>query len=242
MNIRHAVATSAIALAAIAVLPSAASASTNLLVNGSFETGNFSGWTLSGPANDGFPATVIKYNDPVPYPNGAFGEAIPTANAATLSPDPAGDFAAYFVSDASNQTLSQSTFLNVGTYNIGFSAYVPFNGQANPVNAFFAATVGGNSIVSFLVGSETAGSWVNYTGVADITVAGNYDTSFEFQTPNTDPGHNQGAAKDVVIDQVYLTATSAVPEPAMWAMFLAGFGGIGFMMRNARRKGAVARA
>jgi hypothetical protein len=242
MNIRHALAASAIALAAIAVLPSAASASTNLLVNGSFETGNFSGWTLSGPANDGYPATVIKYNNPVPYPNGAFGEAIPTANAATLSPDPAGNFAAYFVSDASNQTLSQTTYLTVGTYNIGFSAYVPFNGQANPVNAYFAATVGGDPIVSFLVGSETAGNWVNYTGVADITTAGNYQTAFTFQTPASDPGVGQGEAKDVVIDQVYLTATSAVPEPATWAMFLLGFGSIGFMMRGARRKGAAASA
>jgi hypothetical protein len=35
---------------------------------------------------------------------------------------------------------------------------------------------------------------------------------------------------------------SGVPEPATWAMFLAGFGGIGFMMRAARRKGAVATA
>jgi hypothetical protein len=34
---------------------------------------------------------------------------------------------------------------------------------------------------------------------------------------------------------------SAVPEPATWAMFLIGFGGIGFMTRT-RRKGAVASA
>ena len=34
-------------------------------------------------------------------------------------------------------------------------------------------------------------------------------------------------------------AITAVPEPATWAMFLVGFGGIGFMLRNARRKGAA---
>lgn len=242
MNIRHAFAMSAIALAAVAVLPSAASAATNLLVNGSFETGNFSGWTLSGPANDGYPATVIKYNDPAQYPNGAFGEAIPTANAATLSPDAAGNYAAYFVSDASNQTLEQLTHLSAGTYDIGFSAYVPFNGQANPVNASFSATIGGNPVVSFLVGSETAGTWVNYSGVLNIAATGNYETAFTFQTPASDPGVGAGEAKDVVIDQVYLTAVSAVPEPATWAMFLVGFGGIGLMMRKARRKGAVATA
>jgi hypothetical protein len=32
---------------------------------------------------------------------------------------------------------------------------------------------------------------------------------------------------------------STVPEPATWAMFLVGFGGIGFMLRHARRKGAA---
>jgi hypothetical protein len=31
-----------------------------------------------------------------------------------------------------------------------------------------------------------------------------------------------------------------VPEPATWAMFLVGFGGIGFMLRNSRRKGVAA--
>lgn len=33
---------------------------------------------------------------------------------------------------------------------------------------------------------------------------------------------------------------STVPEPATWAMFLVGFGALGFMMRGSRRKDAVA--
>jgi hypothetical protein len=36
--------------------------------------------------------------------------------------------------------------------------------------------------------------------------------------------------------------SNSVPEPATWAMFLVGFGGIGFMLRRSRRKGAVATA
>jgi hypothetical protein len=35
---------------------------------------------------------------------------------------------------------------------------------------------------------------------------------------------------------------SAVPEPSIWAMMLFGFGSIGFMLRNSRRKGVVATA
>ncbi len=43
----------------------------------------------------------------------------------------------------------------------------------------------------------------------------------------------------------YLTtgyASGAVPEPAVWAMLLVGFGGIGGVLRMARRKGALATA
>jgi len=39
-----------------------------------------------------------------------------------------------------------------------------------------------------------------------------------------------------------LSYNAAVPEPAMWAMFLIGFGGLGLMMRGARRTSAVAAA
>jgi hypothetical protein len=237
MKIHQIIAASAVVVAGIAGLPSAASASTNLLLNGSFETGDFTDWTLSGSANDGYPAVVINYNDPAGYPAGAFGEPIPPANATTVSPDPAGNYAAYFVSDATYETLEQTTYLNVGTYNVGFSAYVPQNGQDNAVDASFSATVGGTPIVGFLVSSESADNWVNYSGVANITVAGDYDTDFVFQAPSDNPGVYEGAAKDVVIDQVYVT--SAVPEPATWAMFLVGFGGIGFMMRRPLRNIAV---
>jgi hypothetical protein len=41
---------------------------------------------------------------------------------------------------------------------------------------------------------------------------------------------------------ITITGAATVPEPATWAMFLVGFGGIGFMLRNSRRKGAAATA
>jgi hypothetical protein len=36
-----------------------------------------------------------------------------------------------------------------------------------------------------------------------------------------------------------LAVTNAVPEPAAWALMLVGFGGIGTMMRNNRRRQRV---
>ncbi|HEX4182586.1 MAG TPA: hypothetical protein VHY34_04945, partial [Caulobacteraceae bacterium] len=69
----------------------------NLLTNGSFETGDFTGWTLGGAATDGFPASVITYNSTAGYPTGAFNEPVPAATG-SHGPDAAGSHAAYFVS------------------------------------------------------------------------------------------------------------------------------------------------
>jgi len=47
---------------------------------------------------------------------------------------------------------------------------------------------------------------------------------------------------DVFISSTYIVTrqmTSAVPEPATWAMMLVGFGGIGFAMRRRRSQGAA---
>jgi hypothetical protein len=47
------------------------------------------------------------------------------------------------------------------------------------------------------------------------------------------PGENAGA--DITANFT-LVSPSAVPEPATWAMMLAGFGGLGVAMRRSRRK------
>src|SRR5687768_7678042 len=113
------------ALAAGTAFAGQASAAVNLLTNGSFETGDFSGWTYAGVTPSGFPAVIINYNAASPYPIGAFGEAVPPDDTASPSPDPVGDRAAYFVADGATESLSQSVFLDVGQYTIGFSVYVP---------------------------------------------------------------------------------------------------------------------
>lgn len=221
-----------------------AAAVTNLIINGSFETGDFAGFQhLNLPTQDG-PAVVIAYNQAGGYPTGAFGEAVPTANTATNSPDAAGNYGAYFSSDhATNETLQQLTYLGVGNYEIGFSAYLTHNGYNNPVDASFSGEIIGTPVTSFNASQETAGVWKVYSGVAQVTRAGYYNTQFVFNS-------NGYPAKDVVFDQVYATATNkaatvvipatptAVPEPEMWAMLVVGFGLTGFAVR--RRKITVA--
>jgi hypothetical protein len=208
----------------------------NLLTNGSFETGDFSGWTYAGVTPSGFPAVILNYNSATPYPTGAFGEAIPPDDTGSPSPDPVGDRAAYFVADGATESLSQSVFLDIGQYTIGFSVYVPLNGFSNAGNATFTGSVAGVNLANFTVDGSVPQEWMHFAGVADIAVAGFYDTSFLYQSAS-------GAAGDFVVDRAYIVAgdvTGGVPEPGVWALMILGFGGAGVALRANRRKLALA--
>ncbi|HEX3886893.1 MAG TPA: PEPxxWA-CTERM sorting domain-containing protein [Phenylobacterium sp.] len=229
-----------IALAAVAAglaVAGGASAATNLIVNGSFEDAGVTGTSaITTPWNysetDGtdtsHPATVIAYNSTAGYPDGAFGEPIPTAPQAVGDPDAPGKFAAYFVADDATETLSQSIFLNVGFYSIGFSAYIPQNGFNNSGDATFTGTVGGKTLVTFDAHNSTSvippQTWETWTGTLDVTTAGFYDTDFAYQS-------FAAPAADVVIDNVFIVA-GGVPEPASWALMIMGFGAAGALLRR----------
>ena len=218
------------------VFGGAASAATNLVENGSFETGDRSAWDYTGVGADTavHPATVIGYNNTLPYPGGAFGELIPPDDTNSGSPDPVGQYAAYFVADNSIETLSQTVSLGVGTYSIGFSVYVPRNGFNNSGNATFTGTIAGMTLANFTVDQSAVQDWMHFFGTVDITTAGDYLAAFTY---------NSGAAPagDFVIDRVYIVAgdvSGGVPEPGTWALMILGFGGAGAMLR--RRKAILA--
>lgn len=224
-----------IAFAAVAAVLAAnpALAATNLVTNGSFELGLI-GWTIGGTDNDSpaYPPAAIFYNSASAYPVGAFGEAVPVNNALTNSPDAPGSRAAYFVSDFTiNQSLTQQVFLTKGIYQIGFSAYSPQNGFNNIGEATFSGTVAGVPLANYAVSSGPATTWQTFAGAANIVADGLYSVSFVFNT-------NLRPSKDVVIDQVYIIAGNpplgVVPEPATWAMLIAGFGLVGAAMRRRR--------
>jgi PEP-CTERM motif len=174
---------------------------------------------------------VIIQTDGVPrgYPTGAFGEGIPQDTAVSIDPDAAGQYGAYFSSDVGSETLSQTIDLAPGKYNVGFDAYIPFNGFDNPNDATFTATVGGFmwDSVQLKKTAGQAGVWTHYQGVADVTGSG--ATTFTFAADGF-------PAVDVVIDRVFATA---VPEPASWALMITGFGAAGAMLRR-RRQAPVA--
>lgn len=227
---------SVVACATGLAFASQAGAAVNLLTNGSFETGDFTGWSYAGVTPTGFPAVVLNYNSATSYPTGAFGEAIPPDDTVSPSPDAVGEHAAYFVADGATETLSQSVFLDVGQYTIGFSVYVPLNGFNNPGNATFSGAVAGVNLANFTVDASTPQTWMHFAGVANIAVAGFYDTSFIYNSA-------AGPAGDFVVDRAYIVAgdqTGGVPEPGTWALMILGFGGAGAALRARRLRSVQA--
>jgi hypothetical protein len=215
-----------VAVAAGLAISGAAHAYTNLLGNGSFETGDFTDWMLGGTyASD--PADVIIYNSNAGYPTSAFNESIPP-DSGGKSPDPAGSYAAYFVDDAANETLTQSIPLTPGLYTIGFSAFAPSNGYQNQNDADFSGSIAGVTLASYDVFSKPDLTWLHFVGVVDITQPGNYDAVFTFATPGG------GTAADIVIDRAFVVAGDLVPEPATWATMIVGLGLAGAVMRRQR--------
>lgn len=223
-----------VAFGAAGLLSPSSARAGNIVVNGSFENG-LTGWTHSGTVGGNHPVVTINYNSTASYPTGAFGESVPANNAATSSPDAVGTKAAYFVDDFSaNEMLSQMVFLNPGSYQIGFSAYLPRNGFNNVGEATFTASIAGVSLANFAASSLTAQTWRTYSGSTTIATAGNYLVSFTFNT-------NRSPSKDVVIDQVYVISTggsnisAAVPEPSTLALVASGAVVIGLARRRRSR-------
>lgn len=211
----------------------------NLVANPSFESG-LAGWTVGGIDSQGYPPVAIFYGAAAGYPIGAFGEAVPVDTApGSLSPDAAGERGLYFVSDfTQDQKVSQLVFLAPGNYQIGFSVYAPANGYGNAGDARFSGTIAGVTLADYFVSAGPSTTWQHFGGSATVLAPGFYEVAFLFNT-------NLFPSKDVVVDRVYVLAGGGggpdipvVPEPATWALMIAGFGLVGLAARRRVRVAA----
>jgi PEP-CTERM motif len=209
-------------IVAISVVWAMPARAANILINGSFESG-LTGW-IQGGTYSGYPVSVIVTDGST---GSAFGEAVPADTIVGGSPDLAGTHGAYFVDDLANQFLTQSVWLEPGTYEVGFDTYSPRNGYDNHYDAYFSGAVVNVILADYSVHDSAPAVWLHYSGLASVSAAGSYDASFAFQTLGV-------PAADVVVDRVYITASTedggtpippAVPEPASLLLLATGLVG-----------------
>ena len=214
-----AVTVAVVALTTLVAIPARAS---TIVDNGSFETGNLSGWTQTWSGiTPGIGITVITtggtnstgYNDNVPNYDGTH--------------------AAFFVDDLATENLFQAVSLTGGVkYTLSFALFATESGAANPFG--FSLT---NSVGSVISDTNTntnvmpVGQWIPFSYAFTAPSTGGYTLDFDFVSGPT-------PAKDVLLDAVNI---SGVPEPSTWAMMILGFLGVGFMAYRRKQNGPAFR-
>lgn len=210
MALKHLLAGAALTLA----VAGSGVARANLLVNGSFETGDLTGWTSNSPYGlNPFGTTYGSGMDGIYWDWLGGRDTLDLTTSQTVSGLTVGQ----------NYTLTfiMATELSTG----GRSLRVSVNG--GPGTIFTATTE--------TVGCCWNNNWESKT--YNFTAASSTDT-IQFDTIGL--GSN-ASPYDLGLDKVDLEASSGVPESATWLMMLVGVGGLGAMMRR-RRSASVAAA
>jgi hypothetical protein len=185
------------ASAALAMVPAVASAA-ELVTNGGFETGDFTGWTQFGATDNTGVSTSDVHS---------------------------GDFAAYFGAVRNTGGITQTLNTVIGqTYTISMWA----QGDAGAPN-FGSVMFGGQTLVTTTDNPGFPYQLLTYTAVATSALT---DLTYTFRH---DPAY-------FYVDDVSVTGLAgAVPEPASWALMIAGVGVAGGALRRRRSAGTTVR-
>ncbi len=193
--------------AALLIMAAApAAASTNLVTNGGFETGDFAGWTQFGNTE----YTSIEPSYYMETETSVFGT------------DPSeGSYQAIFGPAGISGGITQTIATTAGrAYNIRFDLY------AFPGGNSFVADFGGTTLLD---NAFTEG--LTYTSLSYQVVASSAATALSFTTRH-DPSY-------FLVDNVSISAAGGVPEPATWALLIAGMGFVGVAARRRRDRHSV---
>lgn len=173
----------------------------NVVNNCGFETGSFSGWTLSG--NDVPQSQDTLYGvegpDPFPLPGGT-------------NPN-SGNFQAFFADQFADPTTLSQTLTTVAgdTYTISFYLAQELFGPGTVQNSALV-TFGGTTIES--LSNVPVEGYTLFTGTA-LASSGSTILSLTF-------GNDVG---EFLLDDVVVStpaATTTVPEPSSWLLFFTG--------------------
>jgi len=174
----------------------------NLLTNGDFETGNASGWTMSGNVNVTGSYGGNSYFGAGPLDGGALGYYALAFNAGDSAP---------------NAVVSQSIDTIIGQlYELSFDYGVTWAG-----NQSLAVNVAGQGHVAQT--TNTAFDHFSYNFVA---------TSATTLLTFSDLQANYTFSQDGLIDNVSVTAVTTVPEPASLALAALALAGVAAVRRR----------
>jgi PEP-CTERM motif len=207
-----------------------------LLTNGDFETGTLSGWSASSIGSPisptgGCPAQGRGWNASTFSNTGCSGVAAPL-----------GTTAAYAMNDgpgATSYILEQSFLVPNSTVSAAFSFALSsvsfYSGNVRTLSAdiFNGASLVGNLALYNVPFGDSDDSWQIFSGSTNLLNAFSGQT-LSIRFTNFSPDTWTGPA-GIGLDNVSLTATTgipSVPEPASWALMIAGFGLVGAAMRR----------
>jgi hypothetical protein len=215
----------AAAMAAAALIAPQAQAQ-NLVTNGNFsagDTGFTTGYTLSTQSPYLFDNGVHGIYAVIPI--GSVNGEASYGDWNNVTVDPQGGNGNVFVADAAtspNVTVWSQALTVAPNTNYAFSFDAAEISNACCSNAVFVPTVNGASGTALTLD----GAW--QTNAAFIWNSGS-NTSAVLSLTDT---NTSGPYNDFVLTN--LSFTSSAPEPAAWALMIAGVAGVGFMLRRAK--------
>jgi hypothetical protein len=220
------------ALLAASALAAGAQAS-ELLVNGGFETGDFTGWFVNDqPGGSG--SWYVDGN----------GSGSPLNGFPTPTLAGGGNFNAQTDQfGPGSHTLGQTFLFAGGTLSLDFDVFANDHSGAAPVGEGTDFTTVPNQHIEINLQHILVGDPIVFSGNFDIDwthehfdltplMSGPGDYALTFTEVDNQLYYNMG------LDNVSVTAGGGVPEPATWALMLVGFAGLGAAVRA--RRGVLA--
>lgn len=250
---RNKIAVSIAALSAGLLLASSASAATNLVTNGGFETNggtgqlgyntSATGWTTNDP-NTFHGGYSFLFQFPSADTTGStglggnvvlYGPGNGVLNGLTASPD-GGFFLGSDPGILGGEITQTLTGLTAGSkYEVSFYwAAAQQVGYDGPTTEGWQVGFGGSSQSTSPLDSNANHGFVPWQKTTFDFVADNSTDTLSFLAIG---GPSSSLPPFALLDGV---SVISVPEPTTWALMIMGFGGIGAMVRNRRRQAALA--
>jgi len=137
------------------------------------------------------------------------------------------------------QTIDGSSFGQAYQFNDASDDSVSHVAQQYSLNETSYVNNTISSSVNNIVNSTDYTAALNYLGQADDYRSGSFQIERYYVAGNGDYVFTGLAYGNLISNSVTIAAVDAAPEPATWAMMIAGFGGVGGSLPRRSRMGAV---